>query len=150
LVIDVLNGLTAKSIKEAADHLQLFLGLSSLLPSRGAPTLLILLSKIDSLPTASTITPIERAKAALGREMEKRRLMAGSMAAANQKLEGLESSSGFKGSLPSDENEIMQLDIFSGQSWDWDTLSTSVSWWAGSSLAESGLVGLQSWLEKHA
>jgi signal recognition particle receptor subunit beta len=148
LLIDAITGLTAKCVKEAADHLQILLALTSLLPARDSPKLLICLTKTDALPTTSTAaTPLERAKAALGREMEKRRLMTRTTAAQPQTLEGLGSGVA-KGGLSSDKTEIMQIDVFGDQAWDWDEVR--LSWCTGTAATAEGPDSVLAWLDKNA
>lgn len=119
LLVDGAAGLTAKNIRTTADSLHLLIGLRSYLLSSAdeAPfPVLILLTKSDTSPVL-----LERAKLSLGREMERRR-QAASAGLANR-IEGLASEGGgTRGNrdLPSDENEILQADIWSEKPWSWD------------------------------
>jgi signal recognition particle receptor subunit beta len=148
LLIDAITGLTVKCVKEAADHLQILFALTSLLPARDSPKLLVCLTKTDALPTTSAAaTPLERAKAALGREMEKRRLMTRTTAAQPQTLEGLGSGGG-KGGLPSDEAELLQIDIFGDHAWDWDEVR--LSWCTGTAATAEGPDSVLAWFHENA
>lgn len=113
LLIDGTTGLTAKNIRATADSLHLLLGLRSFLPTLKAFPVLVLLTKVDSSPVL-----MERAKLTLGREMERRR-QAASSGLAN-KIEGLAAESSRGKELPSDENEILQADIWNDKPWTWD------------------------------
>lgn len=145
LTIDATTGLTARSVREAADHLQLILGLHTFSPAKPAP-LLIVLAKSDllsaSLPTTTTI---DRAKASLEREMERRRLAFGGT--SSQKIEGLDVGS--RRGLPTDEAEILAAPLPAFEAtWDWSQLGVSVDWLVVSARAEGGLLPLEGWLAK--
>ncbi|BGP38125.1 hypothetical protein JCM10449v2_002052 [Rhodotorula kratochvilovae] len=106
--VDGQSGLAGKNVREAGEHFHILLSLLSLLPSSAPlPSLLILLTKSDLLPSSASSTPasqqlaLDRAKSLLLRELERRRLAAsgaGGAASAGGKaplsagarLEGLE------------------------------------------------------------
>lgn len=157
LIIDAVNGLTAKTIKDAADHLHLLIAMHTLLPKSPKPRkVLICLNKADALPQIITNGDnnkrafVERSKLALARDMERRRLA--SVASGTQlgsKVESLStvvSSKKQKHSnnalLPSDEVELMQVDIWNEQGpWDWSGVEHCPFHveWALSSLPSIGL-----------
>ena len=148
LTIDATTGLTARSVREAAVHLQLILGLHTFTPSNPAP-LLILLTKSDLLNASiPSTTTIDRAKASLEREMERRRLaIGGSGNMGAQKIEGLDVGS--RKGLPTDEAEILAAPLPAFESnWDWSQLGVAVDWLVVSARSEGGLLPLEAWLAK--
>ena len=159
-------------------HLHLLLSLLPLLPT--APPLLILLSKSDTLPasaaSAASSKIVDRAKLALARELDRRRLAARSAAAsAGARLEGLEAplastagSLSLTGlwealiganqvaerpavSLPSDEAEILSGEAFAFEgAFEWQKLAETgveVDWAVASVKAGDGLEGLYGWVD---
>lgn len=96
----------------------MLLGLRSFLPTLQPLNLLVLLTKADHAPVL-----IERARLTLGREMERRRQAALTGGSSNR-IEGLAAQDGPSaakgGPLPTDENEIMQADIWGDKPWSWD------------------------------
>ena len=91
--LDPVGGLTSSRIRDTADALHLVLALLD--RSRAPIPLLILLSRADAIAAASRPAAINRARAALEREMERRRAaLASGGARGPTRLDGLGAQAG--------------------------------------------------------
>ena len=136
LVLDACNGLNGRAIKEASDHLQLVLALNAATQDR--LSLAVFLSKTDLLPDYQSKTPKsihDKAKFALQREMERRRLAVSS--GSNSRVEALSQGAG----RPRDEAEILATpQAHVDSAWTWETRAANVHFFSGSSVEESDRV----------
>lgn len=132
LVIDASSGLSGRAIKEACDHLQLILALNASTQSR--PSLAVFLSKCDLLPDLQSMNHQsiqDKAKSALQREMERRRLASSSTFGG--RVEGLSQVVG----QPRDEAEILAAhSAYTDAMWTWETRAADAHFMSASSSAE--------------
>ena len=127
IVLDAVNGLNGRAVKEACDHLQLILGLST---HERSPHLGVLLTKMDLLKDAKSEVLIARAKATMEREMDKRRIA--NMSSTTARVEGLSSSNQ---DTAGDEAEILAKAGPEGSgAWTWESRLPDVTWMSGSSV----------------
>ena len=105
-VLDPVGGLTSSRIRETADALHLALALVE--RSRTPIPLLVLLTRADAIAAASRPASINRARAALEREMERRRAaLASGGARGPTRLDGLGAQAGAAMLEAEDEAEIV-------------------------------------------
>lgn len=136
LVLDACNGLNGRAIKEACDHLQLVLAVHA--ATEGLLSLAVFLSKTDLVPDYQSKTPKsihDKAKFALQREMERRRLAMSS--GSNSRVEALSQG---EGRLREEAEILATPHAHLNSTWTWESRAANVHFFSGSSVEEGAIV----------